>query len=87
MTAALLRWWTVPRLNTHLNPSSTGESSTAKKVSFTFPHVLMEVPIELVQLVTVHSFLGSSVEYLQMWKVSIIKPGYIINKEQSGLKS
>ena len=31
MTAALLRWWTVPRLNSHWNPSSTGESSTAKK--------------------------------------------------------
>jgi len=31
MTAALLRWWTVPRLNSHLNPSSTGESSTTKK--------------------------------------------------------
>ena len=31
MTAALLRWWTVPRLNSHSNPSSTGESSTAKK--------------------------------------------------------
>jgi len=32
MTAALLRWWTVPRLNCHSNPSSTGESSTAKKI-------------------------------------------------------
>ena len=32
MTAALLRWWTVPRLNSHSKPSSTGESSTAKKV-------------------------------------------------------
>jgi len=31
MTAALLRWWTVPRLKSHSNPSSTGESSTAKK--------------------------------------------------------
>jgi len=31
MTAALLRWWTVPRLNSPSNPSSTGESSTAKK--------------------------------------------------------
>ena len=30
MTAALLRWWTVPRLNGHSNPSSTRESSTAK---------------------------------------------------------
>ena len=33
MTAALLRWWTVPRLNSHSNPSSTGESSTAKKTT------------------------------------------------------
>ena len=31
MTAALLSWWTVPMLNSHSNPSSTGESSTAKK--------------------------------------------------------
>ena len=31
MTAALLRWWTVLRLNSHSNPSSTVESSTAKK--------------------------------------------------------
>jgi len=31
MTAALLRWLTVPRLNSHSNPSSTGEISTAKK--------------------------------------------------------
>ena len=31
MTAALLRRWTVPRLNHHSNPSSTGECSTAKK--------------------------------------------------------
>ena len=30
MTAALLGWWTVPRLNSHLNPFSTGESSTAQ---------------------------------------------------------
>jgi len=31
MTAALLSWWTVPRLNSHSNPYSTGESSAAKK--------------------------------------------------------
>ncbi len=31
MTASLLSQWTVQRLNSHLNPSSTGESSTAKK--------------------------------------------------------
>ena len=31
MTAALLSQWTVQRLNSHSNPSSTGESSTAKK--------------------------------------------------------
>ena len=30
MTAALLRWWTVPRLKSHSNPSSTGKWSTAK---------------------------------------------------------
>jgi len=30
MTAALLRWWTVPRLNSHSIPSRTGESSAAK---------------------------------------------------------
>ena len=35
MTAALLRKrWTVPRLNSHSNPFSTGESSTAKKKTF-----------------------------------------------------
>ena len=32
MTAALLIWWTVPRFNSHSNPFSTGESSTAKKL-------------------------------------------------------
>ena len=37
MTAALLRWWTVPRLNSHSNPSSTGESSTAKKLLTLLP--------------------------------------------------
>ena len=40
MTAAQLRWWTVPRLNSHSNPSSTGESSTAKTkfyLSFELP--------------------------------------------------
>ena len=32
MTVALLNcWWTVLRLNSHSNPSSTGESSAAKK--------------------------------------------------------
>jgi len=31
MTAALLGWWTVPRLISHTNPSSTGESSAVKK--------------------------------------------------------
>ena len=31
MTAALLSWWTVLRLNSHWNPSSTGESSAAEK--------------------------------------------------------
>ena len=31
MTAALFRWWTVQRLNSHSNPSSTGESKAAKK--------------------------------------------------------
>jgi len=36
MTAALLSWWTVPRLNSHSNPSSTGESSTAKKSYVSF---------------------------------------------------
>ena len=30
MTAALLSWWTVPRLNSHSNPSSTSESSAEK---------------------------------------------------------
>jgi len=29
MTAALLRWWTMLRLNSHSNPSSVGEGSTA----------------------------------------------------------
>ena len=32
MTATLLRWRSVPRLNSHLNPSSTVESSTEKKL-------------------------------------------------------
>ena len=32
MTAALLSQWTVQRLNSHSNPSSTGESTTAKKL-------------------------------------------------------
>ena len=32
MTAALLRWWTEPGLNSHMNPSSTHERSTAKKL-------------------------------------------------------
>ena len=43
MTAALLSWWTVPRLNSHSNPSSTGESSAAKKedISFLFPLVFL----------------------------------------------
>ena len=40
MTAALLRRWTVPRLNSHSNPSSTGESSTAKKVCLCVPLLL-----------------------------------------------
>jgi len=31
MTATLLSWWAVPRLNSHSNPFSTGESSAAKK--------------------------------------------------------
>jgi len=38
MTAAQLRWWTVPRLNNHLNPSSTGESRTAKKKYWSLVH-------------------------------------------------
>jgi len=31
MTAALLRWWTVPKHNSHSNPSSTGESRGSRK--------------------------------------------------------
>jgi len=30
MTAALLRWWAVPRFNVHSNQSNTYESSAAK---------------------------------------------------------
>jgi len=30
LTAALLRWWTVPRFRSHSSPSSTSDSTTAK---------------------------------------------------------
>ena len=58
MTAALLRWWTVPRLNSHSNPSSTGESSTAKKV------LVDKVMISFIQneLVLLLPFIGTSLD-------------------------
>ena len=41
MTTALLSWWTVPRLNSHSNPSSTSGSRAAKK----WKKVLGQIPM------------------------------------------